>query len=297
MYTSVTIIFSPYHVGIRDHRVGDGPNRILKLGLVEELQKLKLDVTVREIEAIEEIGELGRSDYEGDIGRSFEILRRTSIAVSEARKDGSFPLILSGNCMATVAAVCGLNIDDLAYVYFDAHDDFENPDTNTTGYIDGMGLSILNGTAFKALRKTIPGFKPRNFSKFLYCGLREVADGQAEVYKNEGMEVVWGDKNKKVDFVAELKKKLDQKKFTETVVHMDLDVLDESEGKVNGFESPGGLSGSDLVECMSMVPELVQPVSLTVCSFNPNLGDGDKIAGIAVRATVAFFTRLLKNDK
>ena len=297
MYTSVTIIFSPYHVGIRDHRVGDGPNRILKLGLVKELQKLKLDVTLHEIEPIEEIGALGRSDYEGDIGRSFEILRRTSTAVSEARQHDSFPLILSGNCMATVAAVCGLGIDDLAYVYFDAHDDFENPDTNTSGYLDGMGLSILNGSAFKALGKTIPGFKPKGFSRFLYCGLREVAEGQPEMYEKEGIEVLWGDKDKRIDFAARLRKKLEKRKFRETVVHLDLDVLDGTVGKVNGFESPGGLSASDLVVCMGMVPELVQPLSLTVCSFNPNLGDGDKIARIAIEATVAFFTRLLKNHK
>ena len=297
MFTSITIIFSPYHVGLRDHRVGDGPHLILKLGLVEELEKLTLPVRIHEIEALDEIGEVGRSEYEGDIGRSFEILRRTSTAVSKARQHDSFPLILSGNCMATVGAVCGLGIDDLAYVYLDAHDDFESPDTNTSGYLDGMGLSILNGSAFKALGKSIPGFKPRRFSKFLYCGLREVAEGQPEMYGKEGMEVLWGDKNKKIDFVSELKKKFEERKFRETVVHLDLDVLDETVGKVNGFESPGGLSASDLVVCMGMMPGLVQPVSLTVCSFNPNLGDGDKIAKIAIEATVAFFTQLLKDHR
>jgi hypothetical protein len=36
----VTIIFSPRNVGYRDHRVGNGPNRIIELGLLEELEKL-----------------------------------------------------------------------------------------------------------------------------------------------------------------------------------------------------------------------------------------------------------------
>jgi arginase len=30
-----------------------------------------------------------------------------------------------------------------------------------------------------------------------------------------------------------------------------------------------------------------------MCSFNPNLGDGDKIAGIGIRAAVAFVESLI----
>jgi arginase len=50
----------------------------------------------------------------------------------------------------------------------------------------------------------------------------------------------------------------------------------------------------DLVRCMDLVSRKAKPVSLTVCSFNPNLGDGDKVAGIGVRAVVAFVKALLE---
>jgi arginase len=46
---------------------------------------------------------------------------------------------------------------------------------------------------------------------------------------------------------------------------------------------------------MELVPLHARPKSLTVCSFNPNLGDGDKIAKIGVRAIVAFMTSLLES--
>ena len=59
--TSLTIIFSPYHVGIRDHRVGDGPNRIRALGLVSSLEKLGIKVHIDEIPPVD--------DFEGEIGR------------------------------------------------------------------------------------------------------------------------------------------------------------------------------------------------------------------------------------
>jgi arginase len=49
------------------------------------------------------------------------------------------------------------------------------------------------------------------------------------------------------------------------------------------------------MKSMELVPLNATPKSLTVCSFNPNLGDGDKVATIGVRAVVQFMTSLLKS--
>lgn len=93
--TAITIILSPYHVGIRDHRVGNGPHRIRSLGITQALEELGAKVVLQEIGPVDE--------FEGEIGRSFELLRRISTAVSEAVTQNTFPLILSGNCMASGA--------------------------------------------------------------------------------------------------------------------------------------------------------------------------------------------------
>lgn len=42
--------------------------------------------------------------------------------------------------MASVGAACGLNIKDLGFIYFDAHDDLDSPDMNENGYFDAMGV-------------------------------------------------------------------------------------------------------------------------------------------------------------
>jgi arginase len=287
--SSITIIFSPYHVGLRDHRVGDGPNRIRQLGLVERLQDLGVKVHIHEIPPVDA--------FEGEIGRSFEILRRTSLAVSAARASNSFPFILSGNCMASVGAACGLGIKDLSFIYFDAHDDMDTPSTNENGYFDAMGLSMLAGKSWHWHTEQIPGYAPMEYDgRFLYVGLRDVNDTQRKTVKEAGADVVWGDAEKHVDFAGELRKRLEQREFAELLVHLDLDVLDQSVGKVNGFESEGGLFEGDLTECMRLVPQKARPVSFTMCSFNPNLGDGDKIARIGIRAAVAFVKSLIANS-
>ena len=284
--TSLTIIFSPYHVGIRDHRVGDGPNRIRALGLVSSLEKLGIKVHIDEIPLVD--------DFEGEIGRSFEILRRTSLAVSKARSHSSFPFILSGNCMASVGAACGLGIKDLNFIYFDAHDDMDTPSTNQNGYFDAMGLSMLAGKSWHWHTEQIPGYAPMNYDKrFLYVGLRDVNEVQRKTVQEAGADVIWGDAEKAVDFPGELQKRLEERDMSPSLVHLDLDVLDKSVGVVNGFESEGGLQEEDVVRCMSLLPKKATPVSFTMCSFNPNLGDGDKIAGIGIRAAVAFVKSLI----
>lgn len=287
--TSITIIFSPYHVGLRDHRVGDGPNRIRQRGLVERLQDLGVKIHIHEIPPVD--------DFEGEIGRSFEILRRTSLAVSAAQTNNSFPFILSGNCMASVGAACGLGVKDLGFIYFDAHDDMDTPSTNENGYFDAMGLSMLAGKSWHWHVGRIPGYVPRNYDgRFLYVGLRDVNDTQRKTVKVAGADVIWGDAERHVDFASELRKRFERRVFAESLVHLDLDVLDQSVGRVNGFESEGGLYEEDLIECMRLVPEKAAPVSFTMCSFNPNLGDGDKIAEIGIRAAVAFVESMIASS-
>ncbi|TIA36199.1 putative arginase [Aureobasidium pullulans] len=210
----------------------------------------------------------------------------TSTAVSKACAHNSFPLILSGNCMATVGIAAGLGLEDLSFVYFDAHDDLETPSTNTNGYFDAMGMSMLKGESWHNLIATVPGFKLSRLTAECTAASGKVKDMK--------LDVVWGDSTKKVDFSTELGNVLDARALGRTHVHLDLDVLDDTLGKVNDYPSPGGLLESDLISCMELTPKKVAPTSLTVCSFDPHAGNGDKIAKIAVHAISTFMSSLVE---
>ncbi|PIG87038.1 arginase [Aspergillus arachidicola] len=264
---TITLIISPYHVGLRDHRVGNGPHRIQSHGLTPTLKEQGLQIRIHEIPSVD--------NFEGEIGRSFEILRRISAAVTEAVDNDTFPLILAGNCMSSAAVACGLKIQDLSFIYFDAHDDLDSPDVNENGYFDAMGLSMLRGESWKTLMGTVPNYRPFAYEgRFLYCGLRDQSDVQRQRVIEAGMKA--------------------ERSYGSALVHLDLDVLDESYGKVNDYPSPGGLMEEDLVACMDLVPRLSGPRSLTVCSFDPDAGDGDTIARIGIRAIRAFVEALLE---
>ncbi|KAF5132730.1 Arginase [Metarhizium anisopliae] len=276
-YTSITIIVAPYHVGIYDHRVGGGPLRILAHGIDRELEKLA-PVSFINIGPVDE--------FEGEIGRTFEIIRRISKAVSQAAENDSFPLVLSGNCYASTAVVAGLNkfVPSLAALWLDAHDDLDTPSTHENGYLDAMAASMLTGTSWHALMKTVPGHAPMDVKNIVYCGLRDVSDTQRRTIQSAGVDVVWGDAGRKVDFESELSAVLKRRNLGKTHIHLDLDVLDESLGRVNEFPSPGGFMPEDLMGLMKIIPTETHPTSLVICSFNPRLEGGDGVAKLAVQA-------------
>lgn len=152
--------------------------------------------------------------------------------------------------MGTVSVACGLSPDDTKYIYFDAHDDLRTTSTPVHGYFDALGLPILLGESFEAVAKTIPGFKVIDSYEggFLYVGLRDVTDFERTRVTDHGVDAVWGSTASEVDYVKELSSKLDQKSFSPALVHLDLDVLDQSLGnKVNGYESDGDLSEDELL--------------------------------------------------
>ncbi|PHH85312.1 hypothetical protein CDD83_612 [Cordyceps sp. RAO-2017] len=282
---SITIIIAPYHVGLYDHRVGGGPLRILSHGVARELEKFAPVSYVN----------IGPVDgFEGEIGRTFEIMRRISAAVSKAVANDSFPLVLSGNCHGSAATVAGLRKShpDLGVLWLDAHDDLDTPSTHENGYLDAMSASMMTGTSWHALMKTVPGHEPLDTERLVFCGLRDVSELQRQTVEEAGVDVVWGNAGRKVDFSSELVKVLDRKKFRATHVHLDLDVLDESLGRVNDFPSPGGFLPQDLMDIMGVVPTKTDPTSLVVCSFDPRLEGGDTVASLAVRAISTFFQRL-----
>ncbi|OAA79861.1 arginase [Akanthomyces lecanii RCEF 1005] len=287
-YSSITIISVPYHVGMYGERVGEGPLRLLRHGLDQQVAKIA-PTHYSDISHVD--------DFEGEIGKTFEVIRRVSKAVSQAVAANSFPLILAGNCNASVAAAAGLSSShpDLGVIWLDAHDDLETPSTHENGYLDGMAASIMTGSSWHKLASTVPGHVPLALKNVVYGGLRVVASDQQRVIQEAGVDAVWGSTTKMVDFEAELCALLQRRKLGSAHVHLDLDVLDESLGRVNEYPSAGGFLAEDLKKVMAMIPTQVQPTSLVICGFNPRLEGGNTIARLAVQAARCFVSNLEKN--
>ncbi|KAH6622649.1 hypothetical protein F5144DRAFT_605198 [Chaetomium tenue] len=276
--TSLTLISVPYHVGLRASpihrsRVSEGPDYLKSAGLLSLLLSygqqhnlpLPLPVHQLEIPPVEDT-------FEGEIGRTFELIRRVSLAVTAARDAASFPIVLAGNCCISVGVAAGLcgsrellmgredggDGDGLGCVWFDAHDDYNVPDSMISGYFDSQGIAMLAGECWRGLMATVPGFRPWLLRRVVHCGMRDVNEVERE--RVEGSAVL---------------------------VHLDVDVFDASLGKANPFACAGGLFEEDITGCMAAISERTIPLAFTIASFDP-LCDGDesaqRLAKLSVKA-------------
>lgn len=286
---SITIVSSPYHLGVRDAAVGAGPTALLAAGFADALQKQGVAVHMVELEPVDK--------YDGEISRLFALLRQTSKTITQVVQQNSFPIILAGNCSTTVGVQAGLAAAKNTVpscIWFDAHDDFNTPDVLASGYLDSMPVAMLAGLCWKTLLASIPGFQPLNLQRQLvHCGMRDVTELERSRVMEAGFPVVWGDAKKKVDFEAELRKILSEKELGDTMVHLDLDALDVSVGNVNKLSAPGGLLESDLEICLGMIPNETKPVSLTIASFDPSFDKDGRIPPVAIKGVVAFVKSLI----
>ena len=101
VFRSITLISSPYHSGVPNVRVARGPTFLKQRGLLDRLRSTELPVNEVEVPSVE-------NEFHGDIARSFELFRRTSELVRQAQEKQFFPVVLAGNCGASVGVAAGL---------------------------------------------------------------------------------------------------------------------------------------------------------------------------------------------
>jgi arginase len=141
---AVRTIIAPYDSGYRGLRMGAGPDHLMEGGLPEMLRSTERS-TLSFAHVSPEV------DPPAEVATAFELDCLVSEQVREAVAGGEFPLVLSGNCNTAVGTISGLGASDLGVVWFDAHADFNTPETTTTGFTDGRGLAVAVEHCWKAM--------------------------------------------------------------------------------------------------------------------------------------------------
>jgi arginase len=292
MSTKLALIVSPFHVGIHQHRVGKGPERIL----ASLTPRLDAESIAYRIETLEKVDE-----FEGEIGRSFALLRRIAEETSKAVRAGEFPVILAGNCHSTAAVVAGLTaagtpLKDLDVFWTDAHADAQIPDDNTNGYFDSMGTSMIAGLCWKHHMSTLVKHVPHSLDHITYIGIRDLETSERARIIDGGAHCIFGGKDG-IDYAAALRDRLQsQAPEKQSVVHIDLDSLDPKVGHANDYPVPGGLLAHDLLGVLDALASC-RPTSLTVASFDPDLENGARIVDLAVQGIVNFVKEKQKTSQ
>ncbi len=232
----VELIGVPYDSGRYRERLGAGPEYLVKFGLRDLLEERGYDVRVRMLEA-------PADSWRAEIRTAFDLAGAVAVAVAEAVTSDAFPLVLSGNCgPAALGCVGGLGPSP-AVTWFDAHGDFNTPETTIGGFLDGMALAALTGRCWRQLAAAIPGFEPVPETAVALVGARDLDPLEADALDASEVRRV---------FARELRERLEGvlsavgEGRSAGYLHLDLDVLDPSEGRVNPYAAPDGLSRADV---------------------------------------------------
>jgi arginase len=173
-----------------------------------------------------------------EVARIFELDRRLARRVAAVRGRGALPVVLGGNCVSCLGTTAGVqSARKLGVVWLDAHADFDTPEDNLSGFTDVMGLSVLTGGCWRALRETIPGFATVDEGDVVLAGVRDLEDYQWDRVCGSRLRVVTGAIERE-----DLRAGLDELRnsVNRVYLHIDLDVLDASVGRANPYAAPGG---------------------------------------------------------
>lgn len=270
----VRLVSVPFHAARRGILMGAGPAALLQgHDLPGALRASGHRVAVEEVDLPE--------DLVPEIARTFELNRRVARVVEAAVAAGALPLVLAGNCNTCLGVTAGVAHDSLAVIWFDAHADFDTPEDNESGFFDVFGLAILTGAGWRAQRESVRGFEAVPEERVLLVGARDLEPYQrarveaSELGRLSTEEVRAGALD---DRLTALRQRAEA-----VYLHIDLDVLDPSEGTVNRWAAPGGLTADQLIDAAGLIARRFEIRAASLASYDPALDHDGRVGRTAVR--------------
>jgi len=99
---------------------------------------------------------------------------------------GKVPLIFAGDCTSCIGAVAGLQDRNPAVIWYDAHGDFNTPETTPSGFLGGMPLAALVGRGNEALMKGV-GLKPLRERDIIITDARDLDPEEGEMLRDSDL--------------------------------------------------------------------------------------------------------------
>ena len=272
----IQILAVPYDSGNRGARMGAGPEALLDAGLDNALRDSGHTVRTK-------IAEITKGSWHAEIQTSFELMRMLAIEVRATRESNRLPIVLAGNCNTAVGTLAGLGTDSTGVVWFDAHGDFNTPETTSSGFLDGTAVAIVTGRCWTQLARTIPDFTPIADERVCLIGTRDVDPLERELLEASMVDVVDPTNLRpKLGFTLDKIRKW----VEEMYVHLDLDVLDAAVALANSYALSGGLTLDDAEYSLAEIRARFRIAGITLSAYDP-AGDADgRAAQAAIRLII-----------
>lgn len=267
----------PYDSARHRERMGAGPSHLVSRGLLERLRSAGHAATVTELAATS-------GSWVAEIGTAFDLDRQlaTSVAATVAR--GAFPLTLAGNCISSVGTLGGLGAEPTGVLWFDAHGDFNTPETTVGGFLDGMALAVATGRCWTGLSATVLTFTPVLEENVVLVGARDLDPAEAELLQASRVQQLPADAP-----VTRIAAAIEEvaRRVRRLYVHVDLDVLDASEGRANGYVGGQGIALARLLAVISAAGTRCPIAAAAITAYDPAYDLDGRVCAAAMEVALA----------
>ncbi|HKH93643.1 MAG TPA: arginase family protein [Gemmatimonadaceae bacterium] len=273
----VQVTTVPFDSAHRGRRMGAGPTHLVARGLLDRLREAGRRVEVRELVPSD-------GSWVAEIGTAFDLDRQLAGEVASARARGAFPLTIAGNCISSVGTIAGLGAGTTGVLWFDAHGDFNTPESTVGGFLDGMAMATAVGRCWTALAATVPGFVPVAEQNVVLVGGRDLDPAEAKLLAASAVTHIGAPEvHARLDSALEaLAGRVDQ-----LYVHVDLDVLDASEGQANAYAGGPGLSARELLSAIATAGRRCRIGAGAITAYDPEYDVDGRVCATAIEVALA----------
>lgn len=223
-----------------------------------------------------------------EVGTTFRILRAVADKVKQSISDNRLPILLAGGCINTLGSLAAVGSESTVLIWFDAHGDFNSPETTRSGFIDGMALATITGRCWRNLTASVPGFRPFPEKNVVLIGARNLDPEERTLLEESEVTLLSAESIRKGAIENALTKILSGRSAA-VYFHIDLDVLDRAEAWVNEYSSSGGLTVAELMEIIRFIGHNRAIVGASITAYDPSVDHDAR----ALRAGVAAIKELL----
>lgn len=268
----LNVVTVPYRYDELHDGLGLGPDALLDDGLIDALRRAGVDVS-DPVEVHLPDDERIKGPIAANIGRLGAHVGRR---VAEAREHGGRVLVLAGDDTTSVGVISGLQLAHgaghrLGIVWFDAHGDFNTPETSVSNILAGMPLAILAGLAGPLWRESamLAAIVPTD--RMVIAGVRELDDAEEQLLRSTDVQILRHAESLSGRTFADAMDRL-ANKVDDIYVHIDLDVLDPSLVPSSSTPSPRGMTLENMDKLLRQVCGTGKVAVLGVAGLNPRAG-------------------------
>ncbi len=218
-----------------------------------------------------------------NIQPDFEASEDPVVAVNRALADtikafpDKVPVVFANDCTSCLGMVKGLERRAPAVLWYDAHGDFNTPETTPSGFLGGMPLAALVGRGNQDLMRGI-NLAPIAESDVIVSDVRNL-DPEEEIMLRESQVTVY----ETLDALNQAI--LPQKPL---YIHFDTDVVDPEDMPAMSYPEPDGPSLGESIDSLQRILAKSEAAGILFSLWNGTLKGGDR----ALAATLSLIRAL-----